>query len=132
MHHNVATAGNAMKPDALQPTKNNFTFTAADTIVDKVLAEGMQMHGHVLVWHQQSPAWLNTTTDADNNTIPLGRDEALMNLQTHIQTVMEHFGDKVISWDVVNEAMSDNPSTQPIGKQRCDLPHGKVPLEQIT
>lgn len=33
-----------------------------------------------------------------------------MNLQTHIQTVMEHFGDKVISWDVVNEAMSDNPS----------------------
>lgn len=64
MHHNVATAGNAMKPDALQPTKGNFTFTAADTIVDKVLAEGMQMHGHVLVWHQQSPAWLNTTTDA--------------------------------------------------------------------
>ncbi|WP_081387650.1 endo-1,4-beta-xylanase, partial [Paenibacillus odorifer] len=110
MHHNVATAGNAMKPDALQPTKDNFTFTAADTIVDKVLAEGMQMHGHVLVWHQQSPAWLNTTTDAANNTIPLGRDEALVNLQTHIQTVMEHFGDKVISWDVVNEAMSDNPS----------------------
>ncbi|WP_144526440.1 endo-1,4-beta-xylanase, partial [Bacillus pumilus] len=24
-------------------------------------------------------------------------------------TVMEHFGDKVISWDVVNEAMNDNP-----------------------
>ncbi|ASA19867.1 endo-1,4-beta-xylanase [Paenibacillus donghaensis] len=110
MHHNVATAGNAMKPDALQPTKGGFTFTAADALVNKVLDEGMQMHGHVLVWHQQSPAWLNTTTDAENNTIPLGREEALENLRTHIETVMEHFGDKVISWDVVNEAMKDNPS----------------------
>lgn len=109
MHHNVVTAGNAMKPDALQPAKGSFTFTSSDEMVNKVLAEGMQMHGHVLVWHQQSPAWMNTTKDAQNNTIPLGREEALLNLRTHIQTVMEHFGDRVISWDVVNEAMSDNP-----------------------
>ncbi|MFC4304357.1 endo-1,4-beta-xylanase [Cohnella boryungensis] len=109
MHHQVATAGNAMKPDALQPTKGNFTFTAADALVDKVRDEGMQVHGHVLVWHQQSPAWMNTTKDAQENTIPLDREEALDNLRTHISTVMEHFGGKVISWDVVNEAMNDNP-----------------------
>ncbi|MED5019602.1 endo-1,4-beta-xylanase [Paenibacillus chibensis] len=109
MHHNVATAGNAMKPDALQPTKGNFTFTAADAMVDKILAEGMKMHGHVLVWHQQSPAWMNTTKDAQGNTIPLKREEALANLRSHIRSVMEHFGNKVISWDVVNEAMNDNP-----------------------
>ncbi|MNO41731.1 Endo-1,4-beta-xylanase A precursor [compost metagenome] len=110
MHHNVATAGNAMKPDALQQVKGKFTFEAADAMVDKVLAEGMQMHGHVLVWHQQSPVWMNTTKDAAGNTLPLGRDEALINLKTHIRTVMEHFGNKVISWDVVNEAMNDNPA----------------------
>jgi len=109
MHHNVATTGNAMKPDALQPTKGNFTFAAADALVDKVLAEGMQMHGHVLVWHQQSPPWMNTATDEQSNTVPLGRDEALDNLRTHIETVVDHFGDRVLSWDVVNEAMSDNP-----------------------
>lgn len=110
LHNSIATAGNAMKPDALQPTKGNFTFTAADAMVNQVLDAGLKMHGHVLVWHQQSPAWLNTTTDAQGNTIPLSRDKALTNLQTHIQTVMEHFGSKVISWDVVNEAMNDNPS----------------------
>ncbi|WP_379160192.1 endo-1,4-beta-xylanase [Paenibacillus sp. sgz5001063] len=110
MHHNVATAGNAMKPDALQQVKGVFTFEAADAMVDKVRAEGMQMHGHVLVWHQQSPVWMNTSKDAEGNTIPLGRDEALVNLRTHIRTVMEHFGDRVISWDVVNEAMNDNPA----------------------
>lgn len=110
MHHNVATAGNAMKPDALQQVKGKFTFEAADAMVAKVLAEGMQMHGHVLVWHQQSPEWMNTVKDGAGNTIPLGRDEALVNLKDHIRTVMEHFGDKVISWDVVNEAMNDNPA----------------------
>ncbi|MEK3834315.1 endo-1,4-beta-xylanase [Paenibacillus sp. FSL R7-0128] len=110
MHHNVATAGNAMKPDALQPTKGNFTFTAADAMVNKVLAEGMKMHGHVLVWYQQSPDWMNLTTDAAGLSVPLGRDEALANLRAHIKGVMEHFGDRVISWDVVNEAMNDNPS----------------------
>ncbi|WP_042203968.1 endo-1,4-beta-xylanase [Paenibacillus camerounensis] len=109
MHHNVATAGNAMKPDGLQNVKGEFTFSAADTMVDKVLAEGMQMHGHVLVWHQQSPVWMNTGKDGEGNSVPLGREEALVNLRTHIRTVMEHFGDKVISWDVVNEAMNDNP-----------------------
>ena len=109
-HFSIATAGNAMKPDALQPTKGGFAFGAADQMVDKVLAEGLSMHGHTLVWHQQSPAWMNTAVDESGNTVPLGREEALRNLRTHIKTVVEHFGDKVISWDVVNEAMNDNPA----------------------
>ncbi len=109
-HFNVATAGNAMKPDAIQPTKGNFTFGAADKMVDKVLSEGMKMHGHTLVWHQQSPAWMNTKTGTGDKVVYLSRTEALNNLRTHIKTTVEHFGDKVISWDVVNEAMNDNPT----------------------
>lgn len=106
MHHGLVTAGNAMKPDALQNTKGSFTFDSADAMVNQVLDAGMQMHGHVLVWHQQSPDWLNMNSDGS----PLQREEALENLRTHIRTVMEHFGDRVISWDVVNEAMNDNPT----------------------
>jgi endo-1,4-beta-xylanase len=109
-HNNAATAGNAMKPDALQRTKGTFTFDAADKMIAKVQAAGLKMHGHVLVWHQQSPVWMNTKTDTSGNTVPLGRDEALANMKTHIKTVVEHFGNKVISWDVVNEAMNDNPA----------------------
>lgn len=110
MHHNIVTAENAMKPDQVYSSPGVFDFTAQDKLVDKILAEGLKLHGHVLAWHAQTPDWLNTTTDADNNKIPLSREEALQNLRTHIKTVMEHFGDKVISWDVVNEAMNDNPS----------------------
>lgn len=106
LHHNVITAENAMKPGELQPTKGAFTFDGADAIVNKALAEDIKVHGHVLVWHQQSPEWMNMITDSE----PLSREEALENMRTHIKSVMEHFGDKVISWDVVNEAMNDNPS----------------------
>lgn len=102
-HHNVITAENAMKPDATQPTKGNFTWS--DQLVDGALAQGLSVHGHVLVWHQQTPAWMNTA-----NGSPLGREEALANMRTHIKTVMEHYGGRLISWDVVNEAMNDNPS----------------------
>jgi len=105
MHFNAATAENAMKPNALQPTKGQFSFGGADMVVNLVLAAGAKMHGHTLVWHQQTPVWMNT----DTNGKPLGREEALENLRTHIKTVVEHFGNNVISWDVVNEAMSDNP-----------------------
>lgn len=110
MHHNAATTGNAMKPDALQKVKGTFTFNAADEIVNKVLAQGMKMHGHVLVWHQQSPAWMYSKKDSNGMDVPLSREEALQNMRTHIRNVVEHFGDRVISWDVVNEAMGDNPS----------------------
>lgn len=109
-HHNVVTAENSMKPVELQRAKGVFTFSGADTIVDKALAEGLKVHGHTLVWHQQSPEWMNTTKDAEGNLVPLSREEALENMETHIRTVMTHYGDKVISWDVVNEAMNDNPS----------------------
>jgi len=106
MHHNAVTAENAMKPDAAYNAERQFDFAAEDALVDKALAEGLQLHGHVLVWHQQTPEWLHTGADG----APLTRDQALTNLRTHIRTVMEHFGDKVTSWDVVNEAMNDNPA----------------------
>ncbi|ACL76655.1 endo-1,4-beta-xylanase [Ruminiclostridium cellulolyticum] len=119
-HFNVITAGNDMKPDALQRSKGVFSFETADAMIQKAHDNNIQVHGHVLVWHQQTPVWMNgVTDDADvtkykkdengkNITIP--REEALINMRTHIENVVKHFGDKVISWDVVNEAMSDGIS----------------------
>jgi endo-1,4-beta-xylanase len=105
-HHNVVTAENAMKPDQAYNAEKQFDFTDENALVDKVLAQGLKMHGHVLVWHQQTPEWLFTAADG----APLSRAEALANLRTHVKTVVENYGDNVISWDVVNEAMIDNPS----------------------
>ena len=109
MHFNSVTAENAMKPSELQRTKGNFTFNGADRLVDAALSIGMKVHGHTLVWHQQTPVWMHTSTDTEGNTAYLSREEALENMRNHIRKVVEHFGDRVISWDVVNEAMNDNP-----------------------
>ena len=109
-HFNVVTAENAMKPGSLQAEKGKFTFEGADEIVDGAIAAGLKMYGHVLVWHQQTPDWMSAKADAAGNLTPLSREEALGNMKTHIKTVVEHFGDKVIGWDVVNEAMNDNPA----------------------
>ncbi|MEC0110268.1 endo-1,4-beta-xylanase [Paenibacillus taichungensis] len=105
-HHNVVTFENDMKPDYAYNADRQFDFTAEDALVQKVQDAGLDLHGHVLVWHAQSPTWLHT---ADGGK-PLSREEALKNLRTHVKTVVEHFGDQVISWDVVNEAMNDNPA----------------------
>ncbi|HCC38132.1 MAG TPA: hypothetical protein DEQ14_11275, partial [Treponema sp.] len=100
-HFNTLTAENAMKPLYLQREKGNFTFEAADKIVDAVVAAGMKMHGHTLAWHNQSGAWMNPAG--------ISRDEAIENLVNHAKTVAAHFKGRVISWDVLNEAVIDNP-----------------------
>jgi endo-1,4-beta-xylanase len=109
-HFNVLTAENAMKPEYNYDENRNFDFTEEDELVAKAVAEGFKIVGHTLVWHSQSPPWLWQ----DENGQPLARDEALDNLRRHITTVVKHFGEKfgdnIIAWDVVNEAMSDNPA----------------------
>lgn len=105
-HFNVVTAENAMKPIYAYGSYPEFDLTAEDTLVDLVQGAGLDLVGHNLVWHQQSEDLLHTDIDGE----PLTREEALENLTRHITTVVQHFGDKVISWDVVNEAMNDNPS----------------------
>jgi GH35 family endo-1,4-beta-xylanase len=61
-HFNVITAENAMKPDALRTQSGGFNFTQADALVKAVVDAGLQMHGHTLVWHSQSPTWLTVRT----------------------------------------------------------------------
>jgi len=100
-HFNILTAENAMKPMFLQRDKGVFTFETADKLVNAVLEAGMKMHGHTLVWHQQTPEWINKEG--------IRRADAVTNLVTHVKTVTSHFKGRVVSWDVLNEAVIDNP-----------------------
>ncbi|MBC7784897.1 MAG: endo-1,4-beta-xylanase [Burkholderiales bacterium] len=100
---NAITGGNEFKPDALQKINGKFTFERADEIVSFARENRMQVIGHTLVWHNQSPKWLYE--DAAGK--PLARETALENMRRHITTVVTHFKGKVKGWDVVNEAISD-------------------------
>lgn len=103
-HHNLVTAENAMKPEYAYNANREFDFSDQDRLVNRIQEEGFELHGHVLVWHQQSPEWLHT----EDGQL-LSRDEALENMYTHIEETVLHYGDAVIAWEVVNEAMNDNP-----------------------
>jgi len=101
-HYNAVSAENAMKPESLVNNNREYNFENADRLVDWALTNDIKVHGHTLVWHAQSPSWLTR----DDSGQPLTRAEAKANLEEYINTVAGHYKGKVISWDVVNEAVS--------------------------
>lgn len=107
---NYVTADNAMKWDATEGSEGVFNFGAADQIVSAAQSKGIKVKGHALVWHNQLPNWVKSINNRD-------RIQAVM--KKHIETVMGHFGNKIIAWDVVNEALyTDNDNGSGNAKMR--------------
>ncbi|SDC30353.1 endo-1,4-beta-xylanase [Pelagirhabdus alkalitolerans] len=101
-HHNMVTAENAMKPEYnYDNPEEELDPSHTYDLVERIREENLLLHGHVLVWHEQSHDLLYE----DEGGNPLSRDEAIDNMDEHIRTVMAHYGDDVHSWDVVNEAI---------------------------
>ena len=97
-HYNSVTCEDQMKFDALQPSEGNFSYGTADQMVNFAINNGMQVRGHALVWHRQTPSWVFSGS----------ADQVLQRMKTHITNVMQHFQGKVKIWDVVNEAIMDD------------------------
>jgi endo-1,4-beta-xylanase len=107
---NYVTADNAMKWDATEGSEGSFNFSAADQIVSAAQSKGIKVKGHCLVWHNQLPNWVKSINS---------KDRILAVMKKHIETVMGHFGNKIIAWDVVNEALyTDNDNGSGNAKMR--------------
>jgi endo-1,4-beta-xylanase len=102
-HFSSVTAENVMKPDALQRNKGVYTWDGADKIVQFAKNNNIQVRGHVLTWHSQTPNWMFY----DQNGALLSKEVALGQLEEHITTVVSKYKDDVYAWDVVNEALFD-------------------------
>ena len=100
---NQITPENDTKWGPLQPSPGVWDFTSADRIVDFALAHGMKVKGHVLVWHEQLPAWL-TAMEAEGVLTPTKLREIV---RRHVYTVVGHFRGRIAGWDVVNVAVRD-------------------------
>ena len=51
------TPENAGKPESVQPVEGQFTLASLDQLLDFADANGIEVYGHVLFWHSQTPAW---------------------------------------------------------------------------
>ncbi|MFD1502914.1 endo-1,4-beta-xylanase, partial [Streptosporangium lutulentum] len=97
---NQITPENAMKWDATEPNQNQFNWSGADAIVNFATQNNQQIHGHTLVWHSQTPAWVQN----------LGADAMRTAMRNHIAQVAGRYASNptLVSWDVVNEVFDDN------------------------
>ncbi|GAA2041723.1 endo-1,4-beta-xylanase [Polymorphospora rubra] len=110
-HFNSVVAGNAMKWDATQPTEGTFRFTDADRIVAFAQTNNMEVRGHTLVWHQQTPAWVfKDAAGNDMTATPANKALLLSRLEDHIRGVAGHYAGDISAWDVVNEVIDENQS----------------------
>jgi endo-1,4-beta-xylanase len=105
-HFNSVTPENAMKMGPIHPIENSFHWKVADSIVNFALQHGMRIRGHNLCWHEQTPPWLFVDGGRE-----VSKEVLLKRLYNHIDSVVGRYKGKIYAWDVVNEAVSDSPST---------------------
>lgn len=102
---NSVTAENDMKPGVLHPAEGVWHWAAADSIANFCRQHGIKMRGHCLCWHSQFADWMFT----DKRGREVKKEVFYQRLREHIHTVVNRYKDVVYCWDVVNEAMEDNP-----------------------
>jgi endo-1,4-beta-xylanase len=103
---NRATPENALKWQSLQAQPGQFDFSQADQFLDFAERNGMEIHGHTIVWYQQVPDWVFQPPDGQQMT----RELLLQRLEAHMSALSDHFKDRIQYWDVVNEAYNDDGS----------------------
>jgi len=97
------TAENDMKWQSLHPDPERYQFDRADAYFEFAKKHKMEVVGHTLVWHSQTPRWVFEGADGK----PATKEELLKRMRDHIHTVAGRYKGKVKGWDVVNEALSD-------------------------
>lgn len=120
---NIMTPGNELKPDSVldvwtsaiksiqDDTAVAVKFNSVMPLLEYAKNNGIKVHGHVLVWHQQTPeAFFH---EHYNVNLPLvSREVMLKRLDNYVREIMtwleEHYPGVVGSWDVVNEAIDDS------------------------
>ncbi|WP_432570245.1 endo-1,4-beta-xylanase [Kineococcus sp. SYSU DK005] len=123
-HFNAVTPENALKPDSIwsgdpvtgQPAGAPTGLASADSLLTRANEAGFYTIGHALAWHNQSRYWPARSADRNtltsDMTIHWDHDEARSRLRDYIHTIAGRYSEgpaALDAWDVVNEAMRDNP-----------------------
>jgi endo-1,4-beta-xylanase len=121
------TSGNDMKWSSVEPTLGTYTFGTADEEVGFAECHNMLVRGHNLVWATgaQTPEY----AIGDGTNSPANQATVKANIVEHIKAEVQHFGNKVYVWDVVNEpldpsqpdCLAHGPFYQVLGREYIDI-----------
>ncbi len=124
---------------------------SSDQCVDFCKAKGIRVHGHPMVWGNrtwQHPKWMwdEVATDADKAALDIPRadlykkstdeiyasashyfDEYESRMFNRVQILAEHYGDRIDSWDVVNESSVDFHGNVQTGEKMMKSVYGVMP-----
>ncbi|MBQ4465262.1 MAG: endo-1,4-beta-xylanase [Oscillospiraceae bacterium] len=132
-HYNSVTIGNELKPEAVldqaatvaymnengDQTNPQVSLKQASAMLKFCEDNGLDLRGHVLVWHSQTPDWFfKENYDAAADFVsPEVMDQRMEN---YIKNLMDAIATQypklhVYAWDVVNEAASDSGTIRKAG-----------------
>lgn len=118
----ILTPENELKPDSVLDVSRSrklaeedetavaVRFDAAKPLLNFAQKNGIKVHGHVLVWHSQTPeVFFHEGYDSKKPLV--SREVMLGRLENYIREVLtqteEMYPGVIVSWDVVNEAIDD-------------------------
>ncbi|MHA7056811.1 endo-1,4-beta-xylanase [Aquimarina sp. M1] len=103
------TAENDMKMASIFTGIDNtgaiiYDWSKVDELVAYAESNNLNVHGHTLIWHRSLPQALENFSGTDQEFEDL--------IEQYITDVLTRYQGKINSWDVVNEAIDDDPNIQ--------------------
>jgi endo-1,4-beta-xylanase len=96
-HASTVTSEVSLKMDYTQKAEGEWNYSEGDYLIEKARAYGLDVIGHCVVWHLQTPTWLEARLAGA--TMP-GRENLL---REHVRRVVSHFAPQCVRIDLVNE-----------------------------
>lgn len=103
-HFSAITTDNALKWEPMNPTPKIYHLDIVDQFVEFGQNNDIQLVGHVLFWHSQTPDWVFEDTQGQ----PLTREALLKRMRERAKLLAGRYGESIKIWDVVNEAINDD------------------------
>ncbi|HEY0281246.1 MAG TPA: endo-1,4-beta-xylanase [Rhizomicrobium sp.] len=101
----IVVPENELKFYVLRPRPGVFDFRRADMLMDFASRNHLAMRGHTLFWNRTNwtPRWVN---ELDFGSRPATAAEKM--LREHIFKVCRHYGERIFSYDVINETVNQD------------------------